>query len=440
MPNPRLRCRLGAALSSSLLALASACAAHMPEHLPSVPPGADEAMVESHATARAAYDRCLEDYAADATPSSLLLASGTGVLGLGLLGGAATAAVVADDPAIAGALVAALGLGAGAAFAGTAYFASDVGPANERAAAEEKLLADARLETEEALARNDRARMAMVGRTLYENCRVVQATHDGQAAGVVLRDLQRYRRDLEERDDALASARAEKAKLEQENIALSGNLDAKVQAAEARIQELESLAAEKEAMNQTLNARARALEEEHASLSARQKKLLEEKRKLEEKTSHYEQVAERLEAEVKEGRIMLRRLRDGVVVEMPNAVLFPSGSADLNDQGKATLAKVAEAIKDLKDRRIRVEGHTDNVPVGKKTPYQDNWNLSAQRALTVTRYLQEGGVDPSLLSAEARAEYAPVVPNKNAAGRAKNRRIEIYLVPKSSGATEAWRG
>src|SRR5690606_11696333 len=146
--------------------------------------------------------------------------------------------------------------------------------------------------------------------------------------------------------------------------------------------------------------------------------------KLEEQTSHYEQVAEKLKAEVQQGHIMLRRLRDGVVVEMPNAVLFPSGSADLNEQGRKTLESVAEAIKDLKDRRVRVEGRTDKVPVGKKTPFEDNWDLSAKRAITVTRVLQELGVDPSMLSAEARSEYAPVVPNNTPQDRAKNRRIE----------------
>lgn len=432
---------LSTGLSTLLLAsLGSSCAAHMPPHLSSVPPGSDEDMVDAHASARAAYDRCLEDYAADSSRSSLLLASGSGALGLGLLGGAASSAVLVDDPAMAGVLVVGLGLGAGAAFASTAFFASDISPQGERAEAELRLLEEARARSDEAMLANDSDAMASVARELYENCRVVQATRDSQRAGIVLRDLQRYRRDLDARDKDLAVAAERQRKLEEEKIALAGNLDGKVQAAEARIRELESLAAEKEAMNQTLSARARQLEDEHASLSARQKKLLEEKRKLEEQTSHYEQVAEKLKAEVQQGHIMLRRLRDGVVVEMPNAVLFPSGSADLNEQGQKTLAVVAEAIKDLKDRRVRVEGHTDNVPVGKRSPFEDNWELSAKRAITVTRVLQELGVDPSMLSAEARSEYAPVVPNKTSQNRAKNRRIEIYLVPKGSGASETWRG
>ncbi len=437
----RLAARSSLSLSLVLaLALASGCAGHRPEHIPSVPPGADDTMVEAHATTRAAYDRCLEDLAADETPSSLLLASGSGVLGLGLLGGATTAAVLAEDPAVAGALVAALGLGAGAAFASTAFFASDIAPANERALAERSLLKDAKERSEKALAENDSEEMAAVGRELYENCRAVQAARDGQQAGTIIRDLQRYRRDLEARDAQLASALEGQEALTAEKRALSGTLETQAKEQAERIKALEGLAAEKEAMNQTLAAHARELEEERASLSAKQKRLLEEKRKLEEKTTQYEDVAKALEAEVKQGKVMLRRLRDGVVVEMPNAVLFPSGSAELNAAGQETLAKVAAAISDLKDRRVRVEGHTDNVPVGKKTPYQDNWNLSAQRALTVTRFLQEAGVDPSLLSAEARSEYAPVVPNKTTEGRAKNRRIEIYLVPKAAGASETWRG
>lgn len=436
-----MRSRLFASLLAA--ALTSACGGHSPEHLPSVPPGADDAMVEAHATARSAYDRCLEDLAADETPSSLVLAGGAGVLGLGLVGGATTAAVLVDEPAIAGAVVAGLGLGAGAAFASTAFFATDIAPAQERAAAERRLLADAKARTEKALADNDTDAMARVARELYENCRAVQATADGQQAGVVIRDLQRYRRDLESRDAQLAGALKSREALEGEARELSGrvtSLDDEQQKRATRIKELESLAAEKEARNQSLQARVSDLEEERASLSQREKRLLEEKRKLEEKTGQYEEVAEALAAEVKDGRVMLRRLRDGVVVELPNAVLFPSGSAELNAAGKETLAKVAGAIKDLEDRRVRVEGHTDDVPVGGKAPFQDNWNLSAQRALTVTRFLQEAGVDPSLLSAEARSEYAPVAPNDDDSNRAKNRRIEIYLVPKPGGASETWRG
>jgi chemotaxis protein MotB len=120
-------------------------------------------------------------------------------------------------------------------------------------------------------------------------------------------------------------------------------------------------------------------------------------------------------------------------------VLFPSGKAELNEAGLETLNAVAEAIKNLKDRRIRIEGHTDSVPVGKKSEFASNWELSSARALAVTRYLQDLGVDPSRMSAEARSQYAPAVSNKSRTGRARNRRIEIYLVPLPAGAAAKFK-
>jgi chemotaxis protein MotB len=89
-------------------------------------------------------------------------------------------------------------------------------------------------------------------------------------------------------------------------------------------------------------------------------------------------------------------------------------------------------LKDVKDKRIQVEGHTDNVKIfsSGKSMYPTNWELSVARATQVVRYLQEqGGLDPKLLSATGYSEYQPVAPNDTDEGKAKNRRIEIVLLP-----------
>jgi chemotaxis protein MotB len=93
---------------------------------------------------------------------------------------------------------------------------------------------------------------------------------------------------------------------------------------------------------------------------------------------------------------------------------------------------VIAILKDVKDKRIQVEGHTDNVRIvsSLKKKFPTNWELSTARATEVVRYLQEaGGIAPKLLSATGYSEYQPVAPNDTDEGKHKNRRIEIVLLP-----------
>jgi chemotaxis protein MotB len=80
-----------------------------------------------------------------------------------------------------------------------------------------------------------------------------------------------------------------------------------------------------------------------------------------------------------------------------------------------------------------VVGHTDNVPIAKawREVFPSNWELSAARATTVVRFLQEAGIEPERLIATGRAQYAPVAPNDDPEGRQKNRRIEITLIDRN---------
>jgi chemotaxis protein MotB len=117
---------------------------------------------------------------------------------------------------------------------------------------------------------------------------------------------------------------------------------------------------------------------------------------------------------------------------MVDAILFASGKAEVTPEGLVVLQKVIDILKNIKDKAIRIEGHTDNVQiVGALTKkYPTNWELSAARAVNVTRYLQQQGVDPLNLGAVAYGEFKPVAGNDTSEGKAKNRRIEIILVPK----------
>jgi chemotaxis protein MotB len=117
-------------------------------------------------------------------------------------------------------------------------------------------------------------------------------------------------------------------------------------------------------------------------------------------------------------------------VELAEQIFFDSGKAALKPGGKDILKKVGEALKGYENKIIRVVGHTDNVPV-KKSPFASNWDLSAARAITVVRFLQQVGVPPERMIAAGRGEYDPIAPNDTPKERQKNRRIEIMLVDRS---------
>jgi len=89
-------------------------------------------------------------------------------------------------------------------------------------------------------------------------------------------------------------------------------------------------------------------------------------------------------------------------------------------------------LKNVKDKNIRIEGHTDNIQITSKLAkvYPTNWELSAARAINITKYLQQQGIEPQFLSATAFGEFQPLADNSTPEGRAKNRRIAIILLPK----------
>jgi chemotaxis protein MotB len=119
-----------------------------------------------------------------------------------------------------------------------------------------------------------------------------------------------------------------------------------------------------------------------------------------------------------------------VFVSISDKLLFGSGQYKVTNEAKAVLAKVATVVNDKKDFEFMVEGHTDTDPIS-RTNIEDNWDLSTKRATAVVRILQdEYNVDPARMTAAGRGEYVPVASNDTAAGKAKNRRTRIVVLPK----------
>ena len=119
-----------------------------------------------------------------------------------------------------------------------------------------------------------------------------------------------------------------------------------------------------------------------------------------------------------------------VYVAMSDKLLFESGKAVVNEQGKQALGKLAEVLNRQTDIDVFIEGHTDSVPIN--TPvFKDNWDLSVIRATSVVRILTDDyGVNPLQIQPCGRGEFKPVDSNQTFEGRARNRRTEIIIAPK----------
>lgn len=116
-----------------------------------------------------------------------------------------------------------------------------------------------------------------------------------------------------------------------------------------------------------------------------------------------------------------------ITVTLPNAILFSPGRAALKKATSAELDHIYSVLRDrYRGRDIDVVGHTDSDPI-KKSKWKDNWQLSAERALTVLRYLAKRGIAEDKIRAVAAGESRPIASNSNASGKAKNRRVEVVV-------------
>ena len=182
-----------------------------------------------------------------------------------------------------------------------------------------------------------------------------------------------------------------------------------------------------------LRQRVASLEDENARLTRElgdAHKARDEK--VRELSSTYDQLVEKMKSEIDRGQVTISELKGKLTVNLVEAILFDSGKAEVKPGGLVVLGKVIEILKTVSDKNIRIEGHTDNVPITGSLAqrYPTKWELSAARAINVTRYLQKQAIDAATLSAIAFGEFRPVASNSTPEGREKNRRIEIVLVPK----------
>jgi chemotaxis protein MotB len=255
-------------------------------------------------------------------------------------------------------------------------------------------------------------------------------------------EVEKLESDIAALEDKLSSSRADladcRAELEQKKIEFesekqrlnsiySARQERTARSMEELKQNLEQLEQEKMALLDKvdiLEAETTRLEKE-----LEREKIAREAR-LAKVSNTYNELVKNLEQELERGELTIKQLKNKLSVNMVGQILFASGTADLTTDGKRVLKQVGTSLKKIADKRICVEGHTDNVPIkpSMHEVFPSNWELAAMRAANVVHFLQdEVGISGERLEIRAMGEYQPVADNSTAEGRAQNRRIEIVL-------------
>jgi chemotaxis protein MotB len=204
-------------------------------------------------------------------------------------------------------------------------------------------------------------------------------------------------------------------------------LEEKIRALEA---ELALTQKEKEKVAQELEAAKERIDATNKVIIGSYERMMDTRTKAMTEAALYEKLVNNLASEVESKQITIQQMQSGVMLNLPEAVLFDSGSTVVKQSGTKILNKVAKELLDVPYQTV-VGGFTDNVPISKRLAQQfpSNWDLAAARATSVVRLLENSGVPKGRLVVVSLGENQPVASNDTAEGRAQNRRIEIRLRP-----------
>jgi chemotaxis protein MotB len=245
------------------------------------------------------------------------------------------------------------------------------------------------------------------------------ADRDKANAGVqrLTEELKQLQALADQRDKALADAQVNAHDMQTKlDDAMAVNTQLKT-ALERLGKNADSLLAEKGSLSNAL-----------AETKARLEELRKAQAAADQRAQLFKQLAMKFHKMIDSGQLKVR-LRDGrMVIELANDVLFDSGQTSIKPDGQKAISDVAAVLRTIGNRRFQVAGHTDNVPIT-TAKFNSNWELSAERAVVVVRFLIGRGLRPDLLSAAGYGEFDPIAPNDSPANKSKNRRIEITLQP-----------
>ncbi len=168
-------------------------------------------------------------------------------------------------------------------------------------------------------------------------------------------------------------------------------------------------------------------------LSSLKKLTTKQKEELERLVSQERELEKQLQKEIKNGEIRLKKFHNKLIINIDNRISFDSGSAKLKKDVRPALKKIARILNDYPENQIVIEGHTDTDKIIGGKRFQDNWELSTERALAVLRFvLRNKNLDKSRFSAAGYGEFNPIVPNTTGINKALNRRVDIVVIPRVS--------
>jgi chemotaxis protein MotB len=194
-----------------------------------------------------------------------------------------------------------------------------------------------------------------------------------------------------------------------------------------KLKEIEKYQKEVDRMNEELTDKNIKLEAKLKEVEQYKQELEEYKKTIKDLESvkkNLEETVGTLETKIEDGRLK---------VSFEGDILFESGKHQLRDEGKQLLDQVYPILsKSAEQNDIFIAGHTDNVPIRPEArdKYDSNWTLSTYRAIEVVKYLVDKGIAPRSLTAAGYGEYKPIAGNDSEAGKARNRRVELFLIPK----------
>ena len=138
--------------------------------------------------------------------------------------------------------------------------------------------------------------------------------------------------------------------------------------------------------------------------------------------------AEKIRAALAIEGLDVRLEDDRLLIKLPGDVLFASGSASLSSSGQGHIRELGRILISMSDRKVQIEGHTDNVPIN-TTQYPSNWYLGYDRAMSVLKVMTAQGFSENLISAASYGENMPIAENTTSHGKQQNRRIEVLVIP-----------